>query len=475
MANDPTVISHPDTIDDVLEVPQPGTSDAAKSDPKKKDTTYKKNTTSPDELISLDELYSTTGQETLEIVMDGYHELKHHQRLSRAHGDAANLNTEKWIEFSDKSNGLRYGNAFIKQLTLVSAQTFTNGERFTRVLLKRSQERGKTVCGMMQRISTKLVPTLKAESVPGATLTVPQGGTGLTPTATNNPAAKLTVYIRQGEHTQLGVSRLCQTLTDYPRFQQQIADWASQVDAALSMIRQAADREALFQALCHFNAQGNIPEGIANLCSTFCGDSPATITSARQMYVMTEKDMCFRDAPLLGDQTALLNAMDTVLGQWFDQGSLSPPEHTSLLLSKMAKSLLDTAVPPPSSLSDTELLFTMMEAQRTCVRLSMILDMTQGLLQSLLAALFTALRARTTLLASLPVEATTPETVETPVTDPVVTVPATEAIEPVVTVPATEVIDTEQPAAEVVTLPPVTVTVAETVETAIVEEVPYAN
>lgn len=386
MANDPTVIPHPDKIDDVLEVPQPGTSDAAKSDPKKKDTTYKENTTSPDELISLDELYTTTGQETLEVVVDGYRELKDHQRLSRAHGDAAKLNTEKWIEFSDKSNAIRYGDSFVKQLSQSSTQTFTDGERFTRVLLKRSQERGQTVRKMMRRIDEKIIPVAKS-------LRDQYGSTSVPATS-----AKLTVFIRQDESVREGLSRLCNIALGYPACSTKLTAWAEKVDAALVSVRQAASREELAHALNRVSDLGGVPEGVTSLCRVFCGEYPTDVTTPRQLYVATEKNMRFKDVVLEDNLDQLAKVADEIMVNWFVDGNVTPIEQTSQRLSHLAQSLMDSFVTPSATTHDDELLFAFMDTQRTCSRLSMLLDMVQGLLQSVSVVLFTALRARTEML-----------------------------------------------------------------------------
>lgn len=382
MANDPTTISHPDKIDDVLEVAQPGTSDAAKSDPKKKDTTYKENTTSPDELISLDELYTTTGQESLEIAVDGYHELKNHQRLSRAHGDAVKLDTEKWIEFPDKSNAIRYGDSFIKQLSQASTQTFTDSERFTRVLLKRSQERGQSVRNLMRRIYRDIIPVAKALC---AQPSVPP---------TSSSPVKLTVFIRQDESVQEGLARLRNMGSGYFTCAVKLKAWADQVDAALSNVRRAADREELLQALNHVASLGAIPEGVSGLCRVFCGEYPTDVATPRQLYVATEKNMRFKDVVLEDGFERLAGATDEAITRWFEGDGTTPIERTSHVLSFMAQSLMDSFVAPTSITHDDELLFAFMDAQRACSRLSMLLDMVQGLLQSASVVLFTVLRAR---------------------------------------------------------------------------------
>lgn len=382
MANDPTVIPHPDKIDDVLETPQPGTSEAAKSDPKKKDTTYKENTTSPDELISLDELYTVTGQEALETVIDGYQELKDHQRLSRAHGDAVKLNTEKWIEFSDKSNAIRYGDRFLSTLSQASPQMLSDSLRYTRVLLNRSHIRGESAIRLIHRLVNREGAALKAQLAASA----------LPPPET----MKLTLYVHQDETVDEAVARLCNAVHCLPLCYQQLVSWVEKVDQTLVAIRNAPDRAALLQALNTFSGYINTPEGVAHLCQVFCGHYQADTTTPRQLHVATEKQMAFKDVILDNNVSIerLVKTTDKVLADWLDPAKLPILERVSRLLSGLAQHLLDAFATPARTSEDTELRFASLQAQRTCSRLSMILHMVQGLLQCVVVGIFTTVRSR---------------------------------------------------------------------------------
>lgn len=67
-------------------------------------------------LISLDELYEKTGQESINTIVDGFKQLTKN-KLSRAHGLALNIKgAESWLPTPDRLNAIRGGEGFFSTL-----------------------------------------------------------------------------------------------------------------------------------------------------------------------------------------------------------------------------------------------------------------------------------------------------------------------------------------------------------------------
>lgn len=68
-------------------------------------------------LVSLDELYEKTGQESINIVVQGFKLLTEKGRLARKHGQALNIKgAESWLPVADKLNVIRGGEGFFQSL-----------------------------------------------------------------------------------------------------------------------------------------------------------------------------------------------------------------------------------------------------------------------------------------------------------------------------------------------------------------------
>lgn len=68
-------------------------------------------------LVSLDELYEKTGQESVNKVVAGFRMAVDRQRLSREHGKALNIvGAESWLAIPDKLNFIRGGEGFFESL-----------------------------------------------------------------------------------------------------------------------------------------------------------------------------------------------------------------------------------------------------------------------------------------------------------------------------------------------------------------------
>lgn len=68
-------------------------------------------------LVSLDELYEKTGQESINQVVAGFKMARERNKLARAHGEALNIQgAENWVKFPDHLNMIRGGEGFFSTL-----------------------------------------------------------------------------------------------------------------------------------------------------------------------------------------------------------------------------------------------------------------------------------------------------------------------------------------------------------------------
>lgn len=68
-------------------------------------------------LVSLDELYEKTGQESINRVVEGFKMAKERNKLARAHGEALNVQgSESWMKFPDQLNMVRGYEGFFESL-----------------------------------------------------------------------------------------------------------------------------------------------------------------------------------------------------------------------------------------------------------------------------------------------------------------------------------------------------------------------
>lgn len=70
------------------------------------------------DLVSLDELYEKTGQESIALALDGYRKLLKSNKLSRAHGLLLNVEgAETWMELPDRSNAIQGKEGFFSTIS----------------------------------------------------------------------------------------------------------------------------------------------------------------------------------------------------------------------------------------------------------------------------------------------------------------------------------------------------------------------